>query len=504
MNKLTINVDRGSHQISRHIYGHFAEHLGRCIYEGLWVGEDSSIPNIRGWRNDVVAALRALKVPNLRWPGGCFADTYHWLDGIGPREKRPSVVNVHWGGTVENNSVGTHEFFDLCDQLGCEPYIAGNVGSGTVREMAEWLEYLTMPGASPMAARRRANGRQDPWHLTYWGVGNENWGCGGNMRPQYYADLFRQYAAYCRHFSPGQKLYKVACGFLDEWNEILMREAGRSMDGLSVHYYTVPGPWEHKGSATDFSLDEWRITMQRAWSVDGFLKRTGEIMDRYDPEKRVGIILDEWGTWFDVEPGTNPGFLYQQNTIRDALVAGLSLNIFHQHAERLQMANIAQVVNVLQAMVLTEGDKMLLTPTYHVLEMYKVHQDATLLPTVIRSPEYVPASEPSPNPAAAGALIPWNAVAQISASASRDASGKVHISLCNLHHEEDAELAVELLGVSVKSVKGRLLTAPATNTHNTFEHPKAVEPIVFDTFKTTAAGLDVWLPARSVAVLEVQ
>ena len=509
MNRVVINADLGQQKISRHIYGHFAEHLGRCIYEGLWVGPNSEIPNTRGFRNDVVAALKNLNMPNLRWPGGCFADTYHWTDGIGPYEKRPSMVNIHWGGTTENNHCGTHEFLDLCDQLSspgnvCEPYIAGNVGSGTVKEMAEWLEYITMGGQSPMADLRRKNGRQDPWPLKFWGVGNENWGCGGNMRPQYYADLYRQYATYCRHFSQGGKLYKVACGFLDEWNDVLMREAANYMDGLSVHYYTVIGPWDKKGSATDFSVDEWKLTMQRAQSVDNFLHRTAKIMDRYDPTGRVGIVLDEWGTWFDVEPGTNPGFLYQQNTMRDALVAGLSFNVFHRHAKRLHVANIAQTVNVLQAMILTEGSKMVLTPTYHVFEMYKVHQDATALDTQVESPEYVAAVQPTPNPAQAGVPMAWDSTPQISASASRDASGKMHLSLCNLHHEDAAEVNVDIRGGSASTVSGRILTAGAMSALNTFEKPEAVKPTTFDAFKLSKTGLTVSLPAHSVVVLEIQ
>jgi alpha-N-arabinofuranosidase len=503
MNKLYVNADLGTQKISRHIYGHFAEHLGRCIYDGLWVGEDSSIPNTRGWRNDLVAALKAINIPNLRWPGGCFADTYHWMDGIGPREKRPSIVNVHWGGTTESNHVGTHEFLDLCDQLGCEPYIAGNVGSGTVREMAEWLEYLTMPGDSPMANLRRTHGRKDPWPVTYWGVGNENWGCGGNMRPQYYADLYRQYASYCRHFGGG-KLYKVACGLTDEWNEILMREAGRFMDGLSVHYYTVPGPWDRKGSATDFTVDEWRLTLQKAANIEGFIRQTSAVMDRYDPQRRVGIVMDEWGTWFDVEPGTNPGFLYQQNTIRDALVAGLSLNIFNNHAQRLHMANIAQTVNVLQAMALTEGPKMLLTPTYHVMEMYKAHQDATLLPSMLLCEQYAGPMPAQKQPVWAGQYAsPSEAIGQISASASRSDAGNVLMTLCNLHHEDDADVTIDMRGMQASVVRGRVLTAPAINAMNTFAQPDVVKPQAFDDIRQGKTSLEVKLPPRSVVALDV-
>ncbi len=504
MNKIILNADLGTQKISKHIYGHFAEHLGRCIYDGLWVGEDSTIPNTRGWRNDLIEALKAINIPNLRWPGGCFADTYHWTDGIGPKENRPSMVNVHWGGTTENNHVGTHEFLDLCELIGTEPYIAGNVGSGTVREMAEWLEYLTMTGQSPMADLRRKNGREKPWSVKFWGVGNENWGCGGNMRPQYYADLYRQYASYCRNFTPGAKLYKVACGLNDDWNEVLMREAGRFMDGLSVHYYTVPGTWQIKGSATDFAVDDWQLTLQKAAHIEEFINRTAGIMDRYDPQKRVGIVMDEWGTWFDVEPGTNPGFLFQQNTIRDALVAAVSLNIFNNHADRVQVANIAQTVNVLQAIALTEGAKMLLTPTYHVFEMYKVHQDATLLPTTVIGDEYVAAGKLRGQAGSPGTNNELAATAQVSASASRDAQGHVHLTLANLHHDVDAPVECHLRGMSAKSATARILTGDAMNTMNTFDSPDAVKPTNFDSVKVTSDKLTLKLPSRSVVAVKIQ
>jgi alpha-L-arabinofuranosidase len=487
MNTMVIDVDQGRQKISRHIYGHFAEHLGRCIYEGIWVGEDSPIPNTRGMRNDVIAALSRLRMPNLRWPGGCFADTYHWKDGIGPRKDRPSIVNVFWGGTTENNHFGTHEFLDFCSLIGTEPYICGNVGSGTVREMAEWLEYITMPGKSPMADLRRANGREKPWDLTYWAVGNENWGCGGNMTAQQYSWEYRKFQSYCRNLS-GNKLYKVACGQEDAWNDTVMREAGTLMDGLSVHYYTFLESYEKKGVATGFPVPEWYAVMRNALGIEGFINRTATIMDRYDPAKRVGMIIDEWGTWHLVEPGTNPGFLYQQNTIRDALVAALSLNIFNRHADRIHMANIAQTVNVLQSMILTEGSKMILTPTYHVFEMMAVHQDATCLPLHL--------DEGSCE--ADGKKMP-----RLNASASRDASGKIHISLCNLHHEEGAEVGIELRGGDVSRVTGSLLTAPAMDSRNTFEKPDAVKPVQFDDAKLAGNRLTVKLPARAFVALEL-
>ena len=484
MNKLVVSADLGRHRISKHIYGHFAEHLGRCIYEGIWVGPDSPIPNTRGIRNDVAAALRELGMPNLRWPGGCFADMYHWKDGIGPREERPSIVNVHWGGVTESNHFGTHEFMDLCEMIGCEPYICGNVGSGTVQEMAEWLEYITMPGESPMAALRRENGRGEPWPLKYWAVGNENWGCGGNMRPQYYVDEYRRFACFCRNYAGGP-LYKVACGHTDEWNDILVREAHPFIEGLSVHYYTVPGPWHHKGSATEFGADEWYGTLKNALEIEDFVKRSVAILDRYDQGGRIGLVVDEWGTWYDVEPGTNPGFLYQQNTLRDALVAGATLNVFNNHARRVHMANIAQTVNVLQAMVLTEGARMLRTPTYHVFEMLKVHQDATLLPSHLECGK-------------CGPDLP-----QVTASASLSGDGTITVSLTNIDLERSAEIACEIRGACPTSASGRVLTAQTMNAHNTFDRPDALVPTAFDGFTLRDGTLTVELPPKSVVVVSL-
>lgn len=492
VNKLVINVDQGKERISRNIYGHFAEHLGRCIYKGIWVGEDSPIPNTRGIRNDVVEALKRIKIPVLRWPGGCFADTYHWKDGIGPRKERPSIVNVHWGGVTENNHFGTHEFLDLCEQLGCEPYICVNVGSGTVQEAAEWVEYITFDGKSPMADLRRKNGRDKPWKVKYWGVGNETWGCGGNMRPEYYADVYRRYTTYLRDFS-GNRIYKIACGAYGEnyhWTEVLMRNAGTLMHGLALHYYCGSG--KKSRSATQFDEEDWFELLKKAAHIEQFITKHSAIMDKYNRDKRVGLIVDEWGAWHEVETGTNPGFLYQQNTLRDALVAGLTLNIFNQHCDRVKMANIAQTVNVLQAMILTKDEKMLLTPTYHVFEMYKVHQDATLLPTNLQCRDYEFEGEEIP---------------ALNVSASRDKSGKIHISLCNLDPKNSAELICELRGGPPRratSVSGRVLTAEAMNTHNTFENPEVIYPVEFKGFKLKGNVLTTTLPAKSVVVLKIE
>lgn len=469
--------------ISRTIYGHFAEHLGRCIYEGLWVGEGSSIPALRGIRRDVVEALKRLRVPVLRWPGGCFADEYHWRDGIGPSERRPRRINTHWGGVVETNQFGTHEFFDLCEQLGADAYVCGNVGSGSVQEMAEWVEYMTSDHDSTLANLRRANGRDAPFEVPFFGVGNESWGCGGNMRPEYYADLYRRYQTFVKNYG-GRRIQKVACGAngVDyEWTKVLMERAGPFMDGLSLHWYTLPtGDWQRKGSALSFDEREWHSTFRQTLRMDELIRQHAAIMDQYDPAKRVGLIIDEWGTWYDVEAGTNPGFLYQQNTLRDALVAAINLNVFNHHADRVRMANIAQTVNVLQAVVLTDSERMLLTPTFHVFEMYRDHQSATLLDADVVAPEYRLGDESVPS---------------LHASASRSGD-RILLTLANLDPWRSANLTVE--GVREWGA-GRLLTAASMNAHNTFDEPERVRPVEFA--PNPAPGGALTIPSKSVVAL---
>lgn len=492
-NTIIINADQGEHQISKHIYGHFAEHLGRCIYGGFWVGPDSPIPNTRGLRNDIVQAFKELDIPNLRWPGGCFADTYHWKDGIGPRESRPSIVNVHWGGVTEDNSFGTHEFMDLCEQLGCEAYICGNLGSGTVQEMAEWVEYLTSDADSPMTRLRKQNGREDPWKVRFWALGNENWGCGGSMTPEYYADLMRRYSTYCRNLG-GNRMLKIACGPSDSdynWTEVLMENPRNRwmMQGLALHYYTVMDGWGHRGLATQFDEWEWISTMQQTLRMEELISRHSTIMDHYDPEKRVGLYVDEWGNWFDVEPGTEPGFLYQQNSLRDALVAAINLNIFNTHCERVKMANIAQAVNVLQAMILTKEEEMIRTPSYYTFRMLKVHHDATLLPLSMACEDYQFGEKTVPS---------------LSASASLDEEGTIHLSLVNLNPRETQKIACEIRGMKGSNVSGEILTATNMTDHNDFDTGEIVVPREFTGAKFRQGILEVTLPAKSLVVLNIK
>ena len=494
---IAIDAAKPGAVINKNIYGQFAEHLGHCIYEGIWVGPDSPSPNTKGYRNDVLAALKTLAVPQLRWPGGCFADEYHWKDGIGPREKRPSMYNSHWGGVVENNSFGTHEFLDLCEMLGIEPYVCLNVGSGTVQEAMEWVEYMTSPASSPMANMRRAHGRDQPWKVHYLAIGNESWGCGGSMTPAFYADNYRRYNTFVKNYQgsdPANRISRIACGPNSDnydWTETMMKNVpDRQMNGLALHYYTIPtGNWQKKGSATNFDEAQYFATLRNTLKMEELITKHSAIMDKYDPQKRVGLVVDEWGIWTDVEPGTNPGFLYQQNTLRDAILAAINLHIFQAHADRVTMANIAQMVNVLQAMILTDKDKMLLTPTYHVFEMFKVHQGATSLPITLATPDYVVGEDKIP---------------AVSASASKDAAGKIHVSLANANPNTGITVSCTLADPVAKNVSGRVLTAPAINSCNTFEALHTVEPAAFNGATLAGNKLTIALPARSVVVLTLE
>jgi alpha-N-arabinofuranosidase len=440
---------------------------------------------------DVVKALRKLKVPLLRWPGGCFADTYHWKDGIGEKSKRPSIVNTNWGGVTEDNSFGTHDFLNLCQMLGAEPYISGNVGSGTVQELADWVQYVNFSNKSPMSDLRKQNGQDQPWNVKFWGIGNEAWGCGGNMRAEYYADVYRKYTTFMNSTS-NARLFKIASGASDDdyhWTETLMKNIPVYMlSGLAMHHYSVID-WNHKGSATDFTEQQYFTTMKRALLMDTLVTRHSAIMDKYDPKKRVALVVDEWGGWYDVEMNTNPGFLYQQNTMRDAMIAGATLNIFNNHADRVRIANLAQTINVLQAVILTNEEKLVLTPTYHVMEMYNVHQDAKLLPLTVKNTEYKFNNETLP---------------AISASASKDSSGTIHISLVNIDATNGRNIIIELKSGTYHSVTGRILKSARLQDHNTFNEPEKVKPEEYNKAILNGRQLQCNLPPFSVVVLEVK
>lgn len=490
--RVVINGYQPKETISRHIYGHFSEHLGRCIYDGFWVSDTSTLARKDRIRLDIVEALKKIKIPNLRWPGGCFADEYHWRDGIGPREQRPKLVNTHWGNVTEDNSFGTHEFLELCELLNTEPYICGNVGSGTVEEMNKWVEYLNFDGLTPMTELRKQNGHAAPWRVEYWGVGNENWGCGGRMTAEFYADQYRRYATFSKNY-PGAQLKKIAGGPSSDdyhWTEVLMSKVPLNlMWGISLHHYTIPKTWRDKGSATNFDEKEYFSAMKSTLQMEDLVTKHSTIMDRYDPAKRVALVVDEWGIWTNVEPGTNPGFLYQQNSMRDALVAGTTLNIFNNHCDRVKMANLAQTINVLQSLILTKGHQYILTPTYHVFDMYKVHHDAKLLPVQFQSPDY---------------LVDGQKIPAVNISASQDSLGVVHISLVNLDAKNTITIRTAINDITWKTVTGEILTSAKFTDINTFEQPNNLKPAAFKGAKKEGNDLVIALPPISVVTLELK
>ncbi len=491
--KITLNTDLAQTKISKHIYGHFAEHLGRCVYGGIYVGEANKlIPHTNGVRNDIIVALKDLKVPNLRWPGGCFADAYQWKDGIGPKANRPKMINVWWGGVTEDNSFGTHDFLDLCERIGAEPYLAGNVGSGTVQDLSDWVSYVNQPTGSPMSDQRIQNGRAKPWNVKIWGVGNEAWGCGGNMTPDYYANIYRQYATFMKDITPDSRLYKVASGASGDdynWTETLMKNIPHNMmSALALHHYSVLSWKDTKGPSVGFTEAQYFKTMEEAWKMEEFITKHSTIMDKYDPAKKVDLIVDEWGGWYESDTD-GKGALYQQNTMRDAMIAGLSLNIFNNHADRVKGANIAQMVNVLQSVILTKEEKMILTPTYHVMKMYNVHQDASLVPINIISPKY---------------QFENKNLTAISASASKDAFGAVNISLTNIDYNKSHEIIINLRGNNFSKVTGQILAAEKISDHNTFELPNKISVKNFNEAKLENGNLKLTIPAYSVVVLNIK
>lgn len=494
--KLHIQTSKTGPTINKAIYGQFMEHLGRGIYEGVWVGENSSIPNTRGFRNDVLQALKELDVPLLRWPGGCFADEYHWRDGIGPRNKRPVTVNTTWGGVTDNNAFGTHEFMAFAELLDAEVYINGNLGTGTPREMAAWLEYMTSNSQSTLANLRRKNGRDEPWRVHYFAIGNEAWGCGGTMTPEYYTDLYKHYATFLKTPEDNRPIFIASGGHTEqtEWTETLMKEVPDTWsvkrDAISHHYYTLPtGNWDKHGKALGFTEQNWFSTLFQTLRIEDFIKTNIAIMNKYDPEKKVGFYIDEWGTWYDAEEGDDPGFLYQQNSLRDAVIAGLNLNIFHQYAERVHMSNIAQMVNVLQAMILTDKEKMLLTPTYHVFNMYKPFQNATALPFTLKGKNIYKSGK--------------NKIPKVSASTAKTQSGAIVISLVNTHPTESQNIALST-DSPVNFLKGQLLTAERMDAHNTFLQPSEVKPVTLLLEKNKKGVFTVVLPEKSIIVVELK
>jgi alpha-N-arabinofuranosidase len=498
--QLKVQANSSGPKIDRNIFGQFAEHLGTGIYGGIWVGPDSSIPNVRGIRTDVVQALREIKVPNVRWPGGCFADEYHWREGIGAAANRPARVNASWGGVIEPNSFGTHEFMDFVDQLGADVFLSVNIGSGTVQEAADWLEYLTADKPTTLQKERVTNGHPAPYKIKFLGLGNENWGCGGAMSNEHYVEEMKRYAHYSRNLNPAQigdnAMKRVAVGW-DSGNSDYTEDVMKSwkskvwswdIEGVSLHGYTIPNRWEKKGPSVGFGEDEYAKGIKATLKMKEWIAKQTAIMDRYDPEKKLGLYVDEWGIWVDPNPGSNPGFLQQQNTMRDAVIAALNLNLFMRNADRIRGTNIAQMVNVLQAMILTEGPNMLLTPTYHVYHMYVPFHDARAVPVSFDAGSYSHGDVTMP---------------RVDAVAARDPSGKLWLALVNVDANRPARFDVSFTGVNPRSATGQVLTAAAADAHNSFDDPNAVTPRPF-VGRSSGGQLRFDLPAKAIAVVQVQ
>jgi len=493
-NRIVLDLSKAKDTINKNIYGHFSEHLGRCIYDGFYVGENNkNIPNKKGIRLDIVEALKKLKIPVLRWPGGCFADHYHWKDAIGPKNQRKPIENMMWGNVREDNSFGTNEFLDMCEMINADPYLAVNMGGGSVEEAVDWVKYVNHPnGTSYLTDMRQKNGRTKPWNVKYWGVGNESWDCGGHMDVDYYVDQYKKYATMMTTYNNSEGLFRIAVGPGTEdfhWTEVLMRDIPKKLiDGVSIHHYSVIN-WSKKSSATNFTEDEYFRTMEQAYRMERMINGNSEVMDKYDPEKKVALVVDEWGGWYEVEPGTNGAFLFQQNSMRDAMIAGLTLNIFNNHCDRVRMANLAQTINVLQAVILTNKEKMILTPTYHVMEMYNVHQNALMIPLTVSSNDFT---------------LGEKKIKAVSASASKDKNGDIHISLVNIDAHNEQEITIELGDLSAKSVTGRVLRSEKLQDHNSFDNPGKVKPSVFNNAVMNGNSVSVKLSPFSVVVLTLK
>lgn len=475
---LTVELSEVIGTINPNIYGHFSEHLGRCIYPGIWVGLDSKMPNVQGVRKDLVEALKRVNPPVIRWPGGCFADEYHWKDGIGLIDQRPRRPNISWGGD-DSNEFGTDEFMRFCKNIGSEPYVCLNVGSGSPEEASSWLEYCNYAGNSSYSRLRAENGHPQPYGVKYWGVGNENWGCGGSFDPVYYAWEYRRFATYLRRSDPSVQL--IACGHTSrDWNLRFMeamRDHLRLMDHLSIHYY-FSGRRNPFGGDVKFTDDEYLNLLFDVQNLEYQIQQAIDIVDFFSERtKNIGIVVDEWGTWHP--QATREAGLYQQNTLRDAILAAVVLNLFNRYSTKVVMANIAQTVNVLQSLCLTEGEKTILTPTYHVFDLYKHHMGNDALKVDVKSPivrEAPPVVRDTGAVPPARKPVPLKA---LDASASRSKDGRsLVITLVNQSLDEDLETEIHLIGEKeVEKGELAILEAGDVRDHNDFDLPDKVIPI---------------------------
>jgi alpha-L-arabinofuranosidase len=480
--ELTIEASRPGPVISRHLYGQVVG-TGPYAYGGAWVGLGSAIPNTQGWRKDVVAALRDLRVPVLSWPGGCAADRYNWRDGIGPRSARPVKVLPQTSGAVDDNAIGTHEFFGLVELIGADAKLNGNVGTGSARESAEWLEYAVTDGRSTLARLRARNGHAKPFKVAYFGIGNAPWSCGGSMTPRYYADLYNQHAVFIKGKSATPPKLIASGSGVDWTDELSTRKRIRDYrDGISAHHGSDSGDPGADGEGA------WITTLKGAWSMDGFIADQLARLDQNDPSRKLTLTIGEWRTRYNAGQGAGSSRQASPNTLRDALAAALQFHIFHAHAERVSMATFAAPPEAQQEMILAAGKQLVLTPTYHVFKMHQPFQDAVSLPVRLDN---------NPRYAWGQAGIP-----SISASAARGQDGLLYLSLVNAHPKDAVVLSIGMAGAVAGEGRGRLLTADTMDAHNSAAQPTAVAPAEIRV-RAENGKLALALPAKSFAVLRI-
>ncbi|MBP8303304.1 MAG: alpha-N-arabinofuranosidase [Phycisphaerae bacterium] len=491
--------------VSPHLYGHFIEHLGGVVYDGIWVGLDSGIPNTGGIRQQFIDDMRAIGAPNLRWPGGCFADGYHWRDGIGPMPRRPRTYNF-WQSQmpqglqeVESNQFGTHEFMRLCRLIGAEPYLAANMGSGTPREFHDWVLYCNAPArVLSLADERAANGDPDPFRIKYWGVGNESWGCGGDMKPAEYATLYRRYVT---QFPAYTQPFLVAVGprghSLDgdlSWTtgffEAMQGGHRSNVHGFALHFYSDFRGARFRSGA--HGPAEWYAVLREGLRTESIIEAHWREMAKFDPRHSTRLVIDEWGVWYPSGTEMTPAFILSQNvTLLDALHTAMTLDIFNRHADKIEMANLAQTINCLHSLFMAHGDRYVRTPVYHVFDMYRAHMGARLVP--LRSGAQDLTVQVPGGPATIPAL---------SGSASvRD--GRLTVTLVNPSLEAPISARLRLSGARPAEGRARVLTHSDMRAGNTFDEADKVRP-AWAQVKTEGPVVQVDVPTKAVVALEVR
>jgi alpha-L-arabinofuranosidase len=503
--------------ISPNIYGHFVENLSGVLYDGIWVGEKSSVANIDGLRQNLIEHMRKIKATVVRFPGGCFADSYDWRDGIGPAEKRPRRTNFWAMGESEKapashrydpNAVGTNEFVHFCKLIGAEPYLAANVRSLPASAFQQWVEYCNSPvGSTTLADARAAAGYPDPFRVKYWGVGNESWGCGGEFTPQEYAVEFRRYSTWLPTY--GDNLNLIASGpNTDDWNwtreflsEVLRKGPGglRRIYGMALHHYAwnlsrgKTQDWvAGKGDAVKFDTVDWYELLREGERMEGLVTGHWQVLSEFDHQHRVKLVVDEWGPWY--RPGSEATLgdqLEQMPTLRDAVFSGMTLDIFNRHPEKLAMANCAQLINCLNSLYLAHEDKFVITPVGHVFELYSSHQGGQALRTVFSAPN-----------------VHYDRDGQSASYWGLKGSASVReksltITAVNPSTLEARLAEIALRGATVKEASMRFLSNADIHAHNTFDQRDVVAP---QTKQLTASEgvLVVEFPPASVVALNIQ